>query len=536
MAVLGGGLTGLTTAYYLAKMLPKTTKITVYEASSRTGGWIRTDRVPVDVDGVQGTVQFERGPRTLSSLHTSSSRFDDLILYDLALDLGLRIESPPEQPRYICYNNEVVRLPPHASLLDCLSQPLFVSAIPAVMAMVYKRIFTRVSQEELGYDFSVADFTRRIGWGNALADNFASAMIHGIYGGDIEKLSAQSVLGDAVRNWYLPKLPRGNAYMRFAEEKLLRELGDVDEIRRMAWKANGALLHFGEKGMESLPKALADALAMEDNVEIKLNAPVAQIQYEPRNETVMVVPDDDAGSEKMWYDKVISTINPQALHTASRNYDLGILSVPAVSIMTVNMWYPMPDLKPPGFGYLIPRSATLEDNPSRALGVFFDSDVGVRGKDEPEGTKLFVLSGGHFYESGEVALPTEEQAIENAKDLLERHLGIPRDTPCHAMARLAEDCIPQHYVGHMPQMAKAHAALMEGYAGKLGVAGGWYTKIGAMGALRAGYDAAMNIVNGQADRTGLEEFAGDGAGVVAVPRANIGVRRSGYVQPPKDMV
>lgn len=86
IAVVGGGLTGLTTAYYLAKQLPPTAKITLYEGSDRLGGWIKTDRVPVNVGGVKGTVSFERGPRTLSSLHTSTWRFDDLVLYDMVYD------------------------------------------------------------------------------------------------------------------------------------------------------------------------------------------------------------------------------------------------------------------------------------------------------------------------------------------------------------------------------------------------------------------------------------------------------------------
>lgn len=289
VAILGAGLTGLTTAYYLAKLLPKTTRITIYEASDRVGGWVRSDRVPVDVAGVRGNVLFERGPRTLSSLHTSSTRFDDLVLYDLALDLGLRIASPHDQPRYIYHNGEIVCMPPHASLVECLSKPLFVSAVPAVAAMVFKRLLMTAKQEELGFDFSIAEFMRRVSFGNALSDNFASAMIHGIYGGDIERLSAQSVLGDVVRNWYLPKLPKGNIYMRVQEEKLLRDLGESEEVRRMAWKANGALLHFGEKGMEALPRAIADTLALEENVEIKLNSPVKAVDYESRNGTVMVM-------------------------------------------------------------------------------------------------------------------------------------------------------------------------------------------------------------------------------------------------------
>lgn len=89
IAVLGGGLTGLSTAYYLAKKLPSTANITLYESSDRLGGWIKTDRVPVDVGGKQGTVLFERGARSLTSLAGNTFRYDDLVLYDLVRILNL---------------------------------------------------------------------------------------------------------------------------------------------------------------------------------------------------------------------------------------------------------------------------------------------------------------------------------------------------------------------------------------------------------------------------------------------------------------
>lgn len=60
IAVLGGGITGLATAYFLTQQLPKA-KITVYEASDRIGGWLSSKRV--EVEG--GSVLFEAGPRTL---------------------------------------------------------------------------------------------------------------------------------------------------------------------------------------------------------------------------------------------------------------------------------------------------------------------------------------------------------------------------------------------------------------------------------------------------------------------------------------
>ena len=61
VGILGGGITGLVSAYWLSKISP-TSKITLYEASSRLGGWLNTQRVKI-VD--HGEVLFEQGPRSL---------------------------------------------------------------------------------------------------------------------------------------------------------------------------------------------------------------------------------------------------------------------------------------------------------------------------------------------------------------------------------------------------------------------------------------------------------------------------------------
>jgi oxygen-dependent protoporphyrinogen oxidase len=79
IAVLGGGISGLTTAYYLSKLAPNGAKIILLEGSNRLGGWIRScrvtpgdyglDRKITDSSNSEVTddtkVLFESGPRSL---------------------------------------------------------------------------------------------------------------------------------------------------------------------------------------------------------------------------------------------------------------------------------------------------------------------------------------------------------------------------------------------------------------------------------------------------------------------------------------
>jgi oxygen-dependent protoporphyrinogen oxidase len=62
-AVIGGGITGLTTAFRLSQD-PKCTKITLYEKQKRVGGWMQSD-VDRSVGKHGGKVVTELGPRTL---------------------------------------------------------------------------------------------------------------------------------------------------------------------------------------------------------------------------------------------------------------------------------------------------------------------------------------------------------------------------------------------------------------------------------------------------------------------------------------
>jgi oxygen-dependent protoporphyrinogen oxidase len=62
ISVLGGGITGLSSAFYLSRRFPFA-RIFLLERQNRLGGWVQSERVQVP-SGI-GSVLLEGGPRTL---------------------------------------------------------------------------------------------------------------------------------------------------------------------------------------------------------------------------------------------------------------------------------------------------------------------------------------------------------------------------------------------------------------------------------------------------------------------------------------
>lgn len=75
-AILGGGLAGLTSAYYLSKGLPpgSSATITLFEQSNRLGGWVHSSDV-----GQNERCVFEGGPRSVRPKGLSGLMTLDLV-------------------------------------------------------------------------------------------------------------------------------------------------------------------------------------------------------------------------------------------------------------------------------------------------------------------------------------------------------------------------------------------------------------------------------------------------------------------------
>ncbi|ROT35468.1 Protoporphyrinogen oxidase [Sodiomyces alkalinus F11] len=508
IAVIGGGITGLSTAHHLAKFAPKGTSITLYEGSARLGGWLDTQKVEFTHDGKKKSIQFERGPRTLRSYASETWRLDDLVIYGLLLDLGIEPSFHHVSGRYFCLDGKIVS-PTMANLLaDQKLRKVWLPVLKAWFRMKRKRLgtFDAMQSKQPPKDMSVGEFIRMLGGKSPLLDQLVSGGLHGIWGGDIDRLSMPMVLPKFWYNfWY--KESRSNIHLPESETRLLHYLlaDGADEVRaqeivRLVKQSRKGNLMTLPGGMSSLPKAIAENLGQMSDVTINLGQPVTGLEYDESNDQILL--STSKTTSPMRYDKVISTINAKHLYQIAPAELPSLAGSESVTITAVNLFYPKEGLNHPyrGLGYLVPRNDESYHDKNGLLGVFFDSDALPNAAAEPKGTKLFVLLRGSH---------AEADAVATARAVLRDHLGINPSEPCVALARVNADCLPQHNVGHRDRMAKADAELASAFRGRLAVAGPSYAGVGIAGSIRAGFDIAshtLGALEGHVGSTGLAEF------------------------------
>jgi protoporphyrinogen/coproporphyrinogen III oxidase len=478
---------------------------------------------------------------------------------DMAEDvLPTSARSPAASNRYIYYPDHLVRMPgplPGVNLLtnvvrnfmNVLQEPIFKGSLLGLIKE--GRIDVRPGSMK---DESVGDFvTRR--FGRHVADNLVSALLHGIYAGDLYKLSAKTIL---PLFWHLEKISEVGIVGELVEQmwsgESLLPYDDIEftlqsdqaislpeaPVNALAEKLEGSSVYTFKKGLAQLAEKIESGLRGNSNVEIRNIT--ASVAYDAKTSSFNIKDANGRESKSKensnQYDYVVATISPLQLSKALQPQDSASSASPSspfaemlsglhsstsfVNVVVVNLFYRNPDLLPvSGFGYLLPRSIPIEQNPERALGVIFGSETSGgsshvpsevnrtgTGQDSAAGTKLTVMMGGHWWSSWSHSdLPDEESAIEMARAVLERHLRIT-DAPIVAKARMQWNAIPQYEVGHHERMARIHQHLRTEFDGRLKVAGSAYQGVGVNDCVKAARRATFDIREGFDTRTGLENF------------------------------
>ena len=218
VAVIGGGISGLTTGYLLKR---KGIDVVVFEASDRVGGNVQT----IQKDGYT----LEQGPNSL----LRSPRLIDLIrklgIEDLVLEAN-----PAAKKRYILWHGKLEAMGPRSFINGYFS--------PKTLFALAREPFIRSKSPE---HESVAEFvSRRIG--PEFLDKAIDPFVSGVYAGDPADLSMRSafpklyemerdfgslIMGSIRRNVEKPdpNFPRTFSFrggLKTLMEKLAVEIGD----------------------------------------------------------------------------------------------------------------------------------------------------------------------------------------------------------------------------------------------------------------------------------------------------------------------
>ncbi|KAK1941638.1 Protoporphyrinogen oxidase [Phytophthora citrophthora] len=435
VVVLGGGISGLTLAYFLRQALPKAaadaTRIRVLDASAISGGWVHTAK--------REGFLFEEGPRGFRPSRNGAEMLR--LVEQLQLQNQMQAVDPAAQARYILRNGKVEKVP--SSILEALRWPLSLAVARAALNELFVKPGTM--EDESIYNFAARRFSP------VVAERLLDPMASGIFGGDIRKLSMRSCFamlvdlerkhGSVVKGMLLGGLK--------GDDTLLDGTKKSDFVKK---HEKSVSVSFTD-GMTTLMDALADSITNDPMAQLQLNTRVTRLEVHGHNNgsskgPSFIVESKNPKSgeilEPIKASHVFSTIPACYLAPAVKESAPGLAEalneIKFVDMGMVHVGYNDNILTTDGFGYLIPTAER-----EKVLGVVFDSNTfPVQNAEGKMQTRLSVMSGGaHFRE---VASLPKGELERNALDAIQRHLGITQK-PDYIRAMAMTNGIPQYHVG-----------------------------------------------------------------------------------------
>ncbi|KAJ3974356.1 hypothetical protein EV361DRAFT_650505 [Lentinula raphanica] len=464
IVVLGGGLTGLSSAFHLSHRFPESF-ITLIEKTSRFGGWISSERVQVrDEDGRSAEILLESGPRTLRPNAKSVLELINLLgLKDSVITTPVTSSAAKNRYLQIPETQGLITLP--NSLTSVFSPPMRTMLLPQVLQEPIKR-----GNRPTGVtDESVDNFMSRR-FGPIFARTFGSALVHGIYAADSRQLSVRAAFPSL---WEMEDRGWGSVVRGALRSKPEKSQGDYD-VGDIPEMMEGVSVYSFKDGMGTLPGALVEHLQNQSNVELLRDSPISSFGVVDGGQMEIRLADGQ-------------TINPTHIVSALPlpvlqnllypNSSLPYLTVnPSSSVVVLNLVFSQTQhsLHPSGFGYLVPRppSGYSLDNPG-ILGTVFDScALSAQDSNATNFTKMTVMLGGPH------PITVSHTNIDTVLKHLSVHLTGPDDylkvmpEPILVRTRHHVDCIPTPTPGHLDRMKDLKNALATGiWAGRLEVIG-----------------------------------------------------------------
>lgn len=409
VSVIGGGISGLSFAYFLGKLRPDV-RVTVYEQQGRVGGYIQTNRASEQTQKQtrcvgERALKMEKGPRTLRGVSPGTLIIVDLLkkMGRLGQLRGVHVGSKGNRKYLVkrsgdgdaqvgSVRGELIEVPGPGCRLSTVGKFLASDLGRVGLAGFAKDLFFRpaAGDEERLDMMSVEEFFTRH-FGRRMITDIGSALMYGIYAADVADLNVQSVMPGlvelerqegSVARAMLKRLfrarPRDDASKRPSalDEDLqlyVDRLGSDFDLANLAVLLKKFPMLAMTDGLSTLCEGLRGSLP--GNVTVVTDSGVEKISTAGAGGAPVVTFDD--GREEAC-DHVRSTTNAQVFGglVADTAPDLArqLAEFRYTSVTVCNVLIPQRDVKQyEGFGFLVPKARFSKD--ARVMGVIFDSDV-----------------------------------------------------------------------------------------------------------------------------------------------------------------
>ncbi len=466
IVIVGGGISGLSAAYYARKRLPES-KITVFESDSRWGGKITTDRVAFD----NGQFIIEGGPDTF----LATKPWGVALCNELGLGDRLHGTNPHKKNTYVLNRNRLLPLPDGLAMM-----------IPTnIEAILKTRLVSWFSKARMGLDFLLpaksingdeslgAFVSRRLG--REAYENLIEPLMSGIYAGDGDALSLASTF----------------PYLRDLELKYGSLARGALKMRK---QSNGKSVQGSRSAFLTPTTGLAEivevliAYLKENNVDLRLKTRVVSISHsdslrEPQGGAWNLTLETGSSLDA---DSVILATPTFISGNLVASFDpllaSNLQSIPYASTATVSLAYRQSDLPRDldGYGYVIPRREGR-----RALACTWTSTKFPHRA--PEGYALMRVFVGR---AGQDIPWNKNDLLELAKEELSLTLKITAEPLLHRVF-MWDKAMPQYNLGH-PEILKRIDAALEKHPG-LALAGNGYRGIGIPDCIHSGELAVEKI-------------------------------------------
>ncbi len=403
--ILGAGISGLSSAWYLARTeLPL--EITILEKSSRAGGWMHTDHTT--------GFHFEKGPRTFKADKCPATL---RLIVELGLQEELIWSEARPHHRYLWHEGEMHRFPTNP--IAFLFSPITKGFLRALLTEWKKPV---KCADETVWEFVMRRFNYDV------ARLFFDPMVVGIFGGDIRKISVRACF-PRLKHWEetYGSLTKG-FFAHMKEKKCLSPYSkDVEGLPL------SAMFSF-RSGVEQLPQSIVNQIP-------------AKIRYQQQIKEILKVEDRfvvKTDKEQFSCDFLFCALpvaeTGRLLENLAPETSKELLKIPSLGVDVVNFGYESQVLPFQGFGYLTPTHSH-ED----ILGVVFDSSVFPEHNRSTQETRLTIK----LEETGR----SEEKIIDAALKGIRRHLGISQIPKSISFKRTPRS-VPQYGVGHLEKMSE----------------------------------------------------------------------------------